>query len=263
MADSQPFEFICKSFKVTLPTSDSPVLFANLSTWALLNLPPATVLSIPDRLRRQYGISAQFLENTLSQYIVQSAGMSEMISSMRAESIAGGDHGVSHTPKMVVSATKHYSWAKGVALTGIGSNNLVNIPVDARARIYIPALRSILEQHLASSTPIYAVVVTIGTTEEGAVDPLKEVLQLRDEFEKRGLCFLVHAGTSSLLSAHCPSNIFDRRSLADHSRWLQMPPGAATFQPRYVIPRRNGIHHGPGTHPPLSPRHSTPTMSRA
>lgn len=206
MADSQPFEFLCHSFKVTVPTSESLVLFANLSTWQLLNLPTSTVLSIPDRLRRQYGVSSQYLETTLSRYIVQSAGMSEMISSMRSESIAGGRGGVSHTPKMLVAATKHYSWSKGVALTGIGSNNLVNIPVDAHARIYIPALRSLLEEHLSSSTPIYAVVATIGTTEEGSVDPIREILELRDEFEKRGLCFLVHAGTSSVLSAHRPSN---------------------------------------------------------
>ena len=40
---------------------------------------------------------------------------------------------------------------------------------------------------------MYAVTAIIGSTEEGAVDPLRGVLSLRREFQKKGLSFLVHA----------------------------------------------------------------------
>ena len=44
------------------------------------------------------------------------------------------------------------------------------------------ALRGQLTTRLASQTPVVAVVAIMGTTEEGAVDPLNEILALRDEF---------------------------------------------------------------------------------
>jgi hypothetical protein len=197
MYQTHPLNFLSKSFKITCPTSLRPVLFSRLSTWELLNLPPATVLSIPDRLRREFGVSPDFLESTLASYIIQSTGMSDMMENVRQASIAGGEWGVRHNPKLLMASTKHYSWPKATALAGIGSKNLVNIPVDSHARMSIPVLRSTLEHHLATRRPIYAIVATIGTSEEGAVDPLKDILELRHEFERRGLSFIVHAGTSS------------------------------------------------------------------
>ena len=53
-------------------------------------------------------------------------------------------------------------------------------------------LREMLESALEESRAIYSVVAIIGSTEQGAVDPLTEVLALRTEFEKRGLSFVVH-----------------------------------------------------------------------
>ena len=40
---------------------------------------------------------------------------------------------------------------------------------------------------------MYAVVAVIGTTEDGAVDPLCGIMRLRKEFLKKGLSFVVHA----------------------------------------------------------------------
>ena len=39
---------------------------------------------------------------------------------------------------------------------------------------------------------VYAVVVTMGTTEYGSVDPLSKVLALRRKYQRRGLSFLIH-----------------------------------------------------------------------
>jgi glutamate/tyrosine decarboxylase-like PLP-dependent enzyme len=78
-------------------------------------------------------------------------------------------------------------------LTGIGASNAINIPVDDNARVRIDKLTEILEQHVANEQAVYAVVAVIGTTEEGAVDPLNEILGLRQTFREAGLSFLVHA----------------------------------------------------------------------
>ena len=82
------------------------------------------------------------------------------------------------------------------ALTGIGAHNAVNIPVDQQARMSIDKLRDELQKHLDEEQPVYAVVAVIGTTEEGAVDPLDKVIELRDEFKEKGLSFVVHADIS-------------------------------------------------------------------
>lgn len=55
----------------------------------------------------------------------------------------------------------------------------------------------LLERHLQSCVDnkqaVYAVVAIIGSTEEGAVDRLSEIVELRKKFQKKGLSFLIHA----------------------------------------------------------------------
>jgi glutamate/tyrosine decarboxylase-like PLP-dependent enzyme len=41
-------------------------------------------------------------------------------------------------------------------------------------------------------TPVFGVVAIMGSTEHGACDPLKELVDIRESYEKRGLSFLIH-----------------------------------------------------------------------
>ena len=54
-------------------------------------------------------------------------------------------------------------------------------------------LRAKLQDSLDKKNPVYAVVAVMGSTEEGAVDPLRKIVRLRREFQEKGLSFLVHA----------------------------------------------------------------------
>jgi hypothetical protein len=54
-------------------------------------------------------------------------------------------------------------------------------------------LREQLRHSLESREPVIAVVVVIGSTEENAVDPLVEVLAIREEFRAAGMNFAIHA----------------------------------------------------------------------
>ncbi|KAK0123880.1 hypothetical protein ONS95_008875 [Cadophora gregata] len=80
-----------------------------------------------------------------------------------------------------------------VAVAGIGAQNVIGVPVDHGARLRLDKLEELLEQSLANEQAVYAVVAIIGSTEEGSVDRLSEVLALRKKFQARGLSFLVHA----------------------------------------------------------------------
>lgn len=59
-----------------------------------------------------------------------------------------------------------------IAVTGIGSKNIVSVPVDHTARMDADALDALLQKHLDDQHSVYAVVAIMGSTEQGAVDPL-------------------------------------------------------------------------------------------
>lgn len=70
---------------------------------------------------------------------------------------------------------------------------MIGVPVDHGARLRLDKLEELLEESLANKQAVYAVVAIIGSTEEGCVDRLSEVLAMRKKFQARGLSFLVHA----------------------------------------------------------------------
>lgn len=67
------------------------------------------------------------------------------------------------------------------------------VELDMEGRISLDALERELNRCLEERQAVYAVVAVIGTTEEGGVDRLHEILAMRRRFQDRGLSFLVHA----------------------------------------------------------------------
>ncbi|KAF7340636.1 Pyridoxal-dependent decarboxylase domain protein [Mycena sanguinolenta] len=172
--------FISDSFKVPTCVGNEKLLH-EFTTWELLNILPTDVLNIPDRLYAQYNISPAFLQNALNHFLIQSASKdSEMFEKRFPNSNL-------HAMAYITSATRHYSWPKGAAVTGIGSDNVIPITVDNGARMKMSDLRAMLAKCLAQKRPIYAVVAIIGSTEHGACDPLAKI------YRKKGLSFVLHA----------------------------------------------------------------------
>jgi hypothetical protein len=95
-------------------------------------------------------------------------------------------------PAMFGPSTMHYSWPKAAAVLGLGANNIEPIHVDLFARMDVNHLRSRLDQCLAEKRPVMMVVVVLGSTEESAVDPLAEIVQLRETYRQAGLEFELH-----------------------------------------------------------------------
>ncbi|GBB93074.1 hypothetical protein RclHR1_02100023 [Rhizophagus clarus] len=175
--------FIGPSFKVELANGKIKLL-KDCSTWELLNLKPTTILDIPDRLSKEYGIAPQFLQNALNDYTVQTVGKEYLEKKFEIEK-----------PILYfASTTMHCSWPKGCAITGIGSKNLIPVPVDNDARMNILELERFLQQCAKDKQAIYAVVAIIGSTEHGACDPLEDIINLRKKYESHyGLSFVIHA----------------------------------------------------------------------
>lgn len=79
------------------------------------------------------------------------------------------------------------------AIAGLGSGNLLEVDIDGDAHIDLEQLENKLDDCLREQIPVYAVVAIIGSTEEGAVDGLERIADIRDNMQKKGLSFLIHA----------------------------------------------------------------------
>jgi hypothetical protein len=115
MKKDGPLEFIANTFRLhdndtdtfRLRGGNDTKLFKDLTSWELLNIPPDVVLNIPDRLRKVYGITSQFLQNSLEKYLVQTAGKdSDIFQEFNTDQ--------TKLNEMVyfISTAKHYSWPK-------------------------------------------------------------------------------------------------------------------------------------------------------
>ncbi len=95
---------------------------------------------------------------------------------------------------VLVAATAHYSWEKIVRALGIGSNQLVYVPVDQRYRMHPDGLWDVLQRLAGQQVPVMGLISVCGTTEESAVDRLDLVLEVRARAERElGMTFHVHS----------------------------------------------------------------------
>jgi len=90
---------------------------------------------------------------------------------------------------ILVPQTKHYSWKKVADLLGLGLSSLRYIPVDEHFRMDSSLLIEILEEE---ERPVLAVIAVLGTTEESSIDPIDDVLRIREQFRALGLSFYIH-----------------------------------------------------------------------
>ncbi len=146
-----------------------PSLVDGMNNWQLLNMPPSRTLDLMDRIRE---------ENLLETVLRASA---------RGKGVSPGELG-----KVLVPQSRHYSWSKAADVLGIGQENLICIRVKDNYRMDMEDLRSVLDSLAVQKIPVLAVVGVVGTTEEGAVDEIHRIAEIRTEYEKKGLSFILH-----------------------------------------------------------------------
>ncbi|MDX1566789.1 MAG: pyridoxal-dependent decarboxylase [Longimicrobiales bacterium] len=171
--------------------------------WALLNLSVDVAAALPDRIRdaaAEKGISSDEVARLLNRFSVSGMGVQGFFSELGADGAVdstgtgpAAPTGAPPSPGVVITtASAHYSIKKAVEALGIGTGRLRALPVDPHFRIDIPSLRTELERCLEERIPVYAVIAVVGSTEEGAVDEVHEIADLRDEFARKGLNFFLH-----------------------------------------------------------------------
>lgn len=164
---------------------DLPVV--SMSLWELLNIPGAATLDLWDTL---WGAAPRAdVRRALANHSLATIGYQEY---SRRLALAYGDPlpaGV-----VLVAATAHYSWEKIVRALGIGSNQLVYVPLDQHFRMDPDALWRQVRELARHRQSVLACVSVCGTTEESAVDRLDQVLEVRTRAERElGVTFHVHS----------------------------------------------------------------------
>lgn len=97
-------------------------------------------------------------------------------------------------PVVLAPETQHYSIKKALDLLGLGRNTLRTVRVDRDFRMDVADLRRRLDDAESAGEPVLAVIPIVGTTEEGAIDPVGEIVALRQEREEAGRgSFWIHA----------------------------------------------------------------------
>ena len=94
--------------------------------------------------------------------------------------------------KWLVPQTKHYSWLKVADIIGIGTDRVVSVPVDSSYRMDIAELENIIRSLVNEGTPILGVVGVVGSTEEGAVDNIDKIVELREKLVSEGIYYYIH-----------------------------------------------------------------------
>jgi tyrosine decarboxylase/aspartate 1-decarboxylase len=110
---------------------------------------------------------------------------------------------------VAASAQAHYTHRRIAAVLGLP---FLEVPVDRRGRMDPAALERLLEDG-----GIGAVVATIGTTATGSVDPLPEILRLRERHGFRLHADAAYGGYFGLAESVAPDTraVFDRLGEAD------------------------------------------------
>jgi glutamate/tyrosine decarboxylase-like PLP-dependent enzyme len=155
--------------------------------WELVNFPIEAVID----LRRSY-----FEHVRSSGSADQLKGFADAVHSERIETLGLASFLAKHNDisrvRVLMTASAHYSWAKGMKLTGLGTANLIEIAIDDHMRMDIDHLAEVLDSCQRRKEPILQVVGALGTTEFGTVDPIDRILEQRSRFQNEGLYFPVH-----------------------------------------------------------------------
>ncbi|MEB3177933.1 MAG: pyridoxal-dependent decarboxylase [Nostocaceae cyanobacterium] len=173
-------------FTVTLPSGTSSPI-GSLDTWALLNLSVDEILSFSNRLIEEYNVDPGAFNAAVSPYSIQNMGFLDFFQKFLVGTGVGD-------PVVIVPASKHYSLPKGAAIVGLGANNMHTVPLDVDGRMDVVELEAAIDEYIATKHPIISVVSIFGTTEEGNVDSLADVVKLRnDKYRPANVDFALHA----------------------------------------------------------------------
>lgn len=94
-------------------------------------------------------------------------------------------------PVVLAPVTAHYSWSKGMKMLGLGREQLRLIPERGMRLDITACAQALRDLDATGASPLLAVAV-FGTTEFGTIDPVHELVTLRERCAAQGKGFAIH-----------------------------------------------------------------------
>lgn len=124
------------------------------------------------------------------------------------------------------SSEAHYSNRRAVELLGLGNKAIRSVPIDQQRRLMPAELEKLIKTDIANGVKPMAIIASAGTTLTGAVDPLREIARIAQEYN----VWLHVDGAYGAPAAGAPTAqpLFDGLELADSvtidaHKWMFVP----------------------------------------
>jgi glutamate/tyrosine decarboxylase-like PLP-dependent enzyme len=177
---------------------------ASLKTFELLNLPIPEVtdlhLTVQEWLRGTGSEAGRAFESALPS--VRKLGLAGLMQRYN-ESFPTDPL---RPPVALISQAAHYGWGKAMDVVGLGAGSLRLLPVDRRLRLDTEAMIDTLHETAAREVSVLMTISILGTTEEGSVDPVHRIEEIRRDVAGEGITFWHHvdAAFGGYLAAALP-----------------------------------------------------------
>jgi glutamate/tyrosine decarboxylase-like PLP-dependent enzyme len=99
---------------------------------------------------------------------------------------------------ILCSDVSHYSIKSAAIWTGIGLDNVKVVPTDDDGVMDMKKLRTALRKAVSDGARIGTIFATMGTTDAFSIDPLREIVALRDEIQ-RDLEYRIHVHADAVI----------------------------------------------------------------
>jgi glutamate/tyrosine decarboxylase-like PLP-dependent enzyme len=160
------------------------------STAELLNLTPAEATEVHLRVRAHLTEAgreeAMAFEHAVPS--VRKAGLAGLLGAYNAAFPSDP----ARPPVVLISQAAHYGWGKAMDVVGLGDRALRKVPVDGRVRVDVDALGQAVRDSARRGESVLMVISIAGTTEEGSVDPVHRVHELREALAADRFAFWHH-----------------------------------------------------------------------
>ena len=160
--------------------------------------------------------------------VTHGGSLANLTALLTARNVALGDAwerglaGRTRSPVLVVHADAHYGVSRAAGILGVGTDQVIRVPLDERRRMDPEQLGEILRRLRAENQPIIAVVACACATPIGAFDPLSDIADVCQRHDVWLHVDAAHGGAAFFSSRHrhllagserCDSLIWDAHKM--------------------------------------------------
>jgi glutamate/tyrosine decarboxylase-like PLP-dependent enzyme len=157
----------------------------DLSAFEMQNLSVESVTELHRSIRERLGAADRQLQRRFEAELpsVRKAGLAGFLEQYRE----AFPNDTCKLPRVYLSTTAHYGWKKAADAVGLGVNTVSLISTDSFIRLDVDRLEETIRRDQSIGHAALGIISIVGTTEEGAVDPVHKVEALRERLASDGI----------------------------------------------------------------------------